>query len=254
MKRHSPPALLAAGVLAVAACAAPPKAAPPVTLVLPPALPVPSATVRGTETVAVAPVFPEATGRRGLFEPGLATARAPDVFRARFTTTQGDFVVEVHRDWAPVGADRFYNLVRVGFYDGTRFFRAIDGFMVQWGLSGDTAVSAAWHDARVKDDPHVRSNVRGTMSFAKSGSTDSATTQVFVNYGDNSRLDGMRFTPFGEVVEGMGALEAVYKGYGEGEPGGKGPSQRRIETEGNTYLDGFPMLDRVLRARVEGEE
>jgi peptidyl-prolyl cis-trans isomerase A (cyclophilin A) len=240
------------GLFAVVACATR-AAPPPVTLVLPPVRPDPSAAMRLEKTLPVAPVFPEATDRRALLEPSLATARAPDVFRTRFATTQGDFVVEVHRDWAPNGADRFYNLVRIGFYDGTRFFRAIDGFMVQWGIHGDPAVSAAWRAAHVKDDPHVRSNVRGTMSFAKSGAVDSATTQVFVSYVDNARLDSMRFTPFGEVVEGMGALDALYTGYGEGEPGGKGPSQVRIESEGDRYLEGFPKLDRVLGARVEGE-
>ena len=145
--------------------------------------------------------------------------------------------------------------MRIGFYDGTRFFRAIDGFMVQWGISGDPAVTAAWRDAHVKDDPRVpsHSNVRGAISFAKTGTPDSASTQVFVSYGDNSRLDFMRFTPFGEVVEGMGALDAFYKGYGEGEPGGKGPSQGRMESDGDAYLDGFPKLDRVREARIEGE-
>ena len=199
------------------------------------------------------PVFPDLGDRRALLEPSLATARAPDVFRARFTTTQGDFVVEVHRDWAPNGADRFFNLVRIGFYDGTRFFRVIDGFMVQWGINGDTAVSAAWHDAHVKDDPGAHSNARGTMSFAKTGAPDSATTQVFVNYADNGRLDGMRFCPFGEITEGMSALDALYKGYGEGGAAGHGPDQHLIETGGDAYLDGFPKLDRVVRAHIEGD-
>jgi peptidyl-prolyl cis-trans isomerase A (cyclophilin A) len=188
-----------------------------------------------------------------LLDPASATALAPSVFRARFTTTKGDFVVEVHRDWAPHGADRFYNLVRIGFYDDTRFFRAIDGFMVQFGIHGDPRVAAAWKGATIADDPNAHTNARGTISFAKSGAPDSATTQVFVNYGDNSRLDGMRFCPFGEVVTGMDALDALYKGYGEGGPGGQGPSQNRIQAEGNAYLDeGFPRLDRILRARIEG--
>ena len=183
-----------------------------------------------------------------MLEPSLATAKAPDTFRARFTTTQGDFVVEVHRAWAPHGADRFFNLVRIGFYDGTRFFRAIDGFMVQWGIHGDPAVSAVWRDAQVKDDPNTHSNVRGTMSFAKTGAPDSATTQLFVNYGDNSRLDAMRFTPFGEVVEGMNALDALNKSYGET------PNQGRLQSEGNAYLDAaFPNLDGIVHARVEGD-
>jgi peptidyl-prolyl cis-trans isomerase A (cyclophilin A) len=250
MKRRVTALLI--GLLALVACTAP---APPqpVTLVLPPALPDPSASVRIAKDVTTAPVLPEVSGRRALLEPSLATARAPDIYRARFTTTQGDFVVEVHRSWAPNGADRFYNLVRAGFYDGTRFFRVIDAFMVQWGISGDPTVSAAWHEVHMKDDPHVRSNTRGTISFAKTGAPDSAATQVFVNYVDSARLDAMRFTPFGEVVEGMGALDGLYKSYGEGEPGGKGPNQARIEHEGDVYLDGFPNLDRIVRAGVEGE-
>lgn len=182
-----------------------------------------------------------------LLNPGFATAVAPDIYRARFVTTRGDFVVEVRRDLAPHGADRFYNLVRIGFYDGTRFFRAIDGFMVQWGIPGDPAVASAWHDATIADDPNKRTNGRGTISFAKTASPDSATTQVFVNYGDNGRLDMMHFSPFGEVVEGMAALDALYKGYGEK------PSQSRIQSEGDAYLNGFPLMDRILRARVEGE-
>jgi peptidyl-prolyl cis-trans isomerase A (cyclophilin A) len=245
-------ALLVPAMLAAACAARPLAAPPPVTLYLPPALPDPSATVRlEKSTPAPPPVPPAAPTRRALLDPSLAVAQAPEVYRARFRTTKGDFVVEVHRSWAPNGADRFYNLVHAGFYDGTRFFRAIAGFMVQWGISGDPAVSAAWREAHLKDDLHVRSNTRATMSFAKSGAPDSATTQVFVNYGDNSRLDALRFTPFGEVVEGMGALDGLYTGYGEGGPGGKGPGQGQMEREGDPYLDGFPLLDRVLDAHVE---
>jgi peptidyl-prolyl cis-trans isomerase A (cyclophilin A) len=239
-------------LLALAACAARPPSLPP-TIVLPLAAPVPTTASREPKEIAVTPVFRDLGDRRPLLEPSLATDRAPDTFHARFTTTQGDFVVQVHRSWAPNGADRFYNLVRIGFYDGTRFFRAIDGFMVQWGISGDSAVSAAWHDATVKDDPSKHSNARGTMSFAKTGAPDSATTQVFVNYADNARLDGMRFCPFGEVTEGMSALDALYKGYGEGGSAGHGPDQGRIQSEGDAYLDGFPKLDRIVRAQIEGD-
>ena len=181
-----------------------------------------------------------------LLNPGLATAQAPDVYRARFTTTRGDFVLQVRRRLAPHAADRFYNLVRIGFYDGTRFFRAIDKFMVQWGISGDPAVAAAWRNATVADDPNARTNARATVVFAKTSAPDSATTQVFVNYVDNARLDTM-FSPFGEVVEGMGALDALYKGYGES------VTQGRIQSEGDAYLNGFPLMDRILRARIEGE-
>jgi peptidyl-prolyl cis-trans isomerase A (cyclophilin A) len=192
------------------------------------------------------PRVPPPVDPAALLNPSFATAHAPDVYRARFTTTHGDFVLEVRRRLAPHAADRFYNLVRIGFYDGTRFFRVIDKFMVQWGIPGDPAVAAAWRNATIDDDPNARTNARATVSFAKTASPDSATTQVFVNYVDNARLDTL-FSPFGEVVEGMGALDALYKGYGES------PSQGRIQSEGDVYLNGFPLMDRILRAHIEGE-
>ena len=245
MTRRAPAPIV--GLFALLACAKPAPARP-VAIDLPPVAPDPSATLHVANIVPVTTIPPPVADHRALLDPSVANARAPDVFRARFRTTQGDFVVEVHRDWSPHCADRFYNLARIGFYDGTRFFRVIDGFVVQWGIHGDPAVTAAWRDAHVQEDPHVRSNVRGTMSFAKTNAPGSATTQVFVNYGDNSRLDGMRFTPFGEIVEGMSTLESLYKGYGEQ------PSQHKLETEGNPYLlDGYPKLDGVLDERVEGE-
>lgn len=175
---------------------------------------------------------------------------APDSFRARFETSEGEFVVLVRREWAPRGADRFYNLVRNGFYDGVRFFRVLDGFVAQFGIHGDPRVFAAWREAAIRDDPVVASNVRGTLSFATSGA-DSRTTQVFINYGDNSQLDAMGFAPFGEVVQGMGVVDRLYAGYGEGAPNGSGPNQGRIQAEGNAYLDeAFPELDRVERAVI----
>jgi len=184
-------------------------------------------------------------------DPSLATERAPDVFRASFTTTRGTFVVEVHRDWAPNGADRFYNLVKLGFYDDTRFFRVIDGFMAQFGISGDPAITSRWRTANIKDDPVKKSNVRGFVTYAQTSQPDSRSTQIFVNYRDNSRLDQSRFAPFGQVVEGMRVLDELYSGYGEGRPQGSGPDQMRVEESGNAYLDEqFPKLDRVLVARV----
>ncbi len=184
-------------------------------------------------------------------DPSLATERAPDVFRASFTTTRGTFVVEVHRDWAPNGADRFYNLVKLGFYDDTRFFRVIDGFMAQFGISGDPAITSRWRTANIKDDPVKKSNVRGFVTYAQTSQPDSRSTQIFVNYRDNSRLDQSRFAPFGQVVEGMRVLDELYSGYGEGRPQGSGPDQMRVEESGNAYLDEqFPKLDRVLSARV----
>src|SRR5919108_2576705 len=149
-------------------------------------------------------------------------APAPDSFRARFSTTKGDFVIEVHRAWAPRGADRFYNLVRSGFYNGVRFFRVMPGFMAQFGIHGDTAVTTAWRDQRIPDDPVRRTNVRGMATFATAG-PGTRTTQIFINYGNNDRLDAMGFAPFGQVVEGMDVVDKLYGGYGEAAPQGRGP-------------------------------
>ena len=177
--------------------------------------------------------------------------QAPDSFRVRFATTKGDFLVAVKRAWAPHGADRFYNLVRSGYYDGVRFFRVIPGFMAQFGLHGDTAVTAAWRERRIPDDPVRRSNQRGMVTFATAG-PGTRTTQVFINYRDNSRLDADGFAPFGEVVEGMDVVDKLYGGYGEGAPGGRGPDQMRIHIEGEKYLARqFPKLDKITKARVE---
>ena len=187
-------------------------------------------------------------------DPTMAKDRAPAVYRAHFTTTQGDFVVEVHRDWAPQGADRFYNLVKLGVFDDTRFFRAIDGFMVQFGIPGDPKVAAAWRFANIQDDPVTKSNERGFVTFAQSGSPNSRSTQVFINYRDNFGLDRARFAPFGQVIDGMNVVDSLYKGYGEGAPQGEGPDQSRIQREGNAYLDkDFPKLDRILRAQVDAQ-
>jgi peptidyl-prolyl cis-trans isomerase A (cyclophilin A) len=186
-------------------------------------------------------------------DPSLATAQAPDLFQADFTTTKGEFVVEVHRAWAPHGADRFYNLVRLGVYDDTRFFRAIPDFMVQFGIPGDPAASAKWQDKTIPDDPVTQSNLGGFMSFAQTGRPNSRTTQVFILYGNHPRLDASGFAPFGKVIRGMDVVDQLYKGYGEGTPNGSGPDQERIQREGNAYLDrDFPKLDRILRARVTG--
>ena len=178
------------------------------------------------------------------------TARAPATFRARFETGKGAFVIEVQREWAPLGADRFYNLVKSGYYDGTRFFRVIAGFMAQFGIHGDPQVAAVWRDARIPDDPVRQHNTRGMVSFATAG-PGTRTTQLFINYGDNSRLDGMGFSPFGRVVEGMDVVERFHAGYGEGAPRGRGPDQSRFQAEGNAYLkQGFPELDYVTRATI----
>jgi peptidyl-prolyl cis-trans isomerase A (cyclophilin A) len=187
-------------------------------------------------------------------DPALATARAPEVFSTRFTTTKGDFIIEVHRSWAPRGADRFYNLARMGFFDDTRFFRVIEGFMVQFGIPGDPQVAAKWREANLEDDPVTQSNLRGFVTFAQSGAPNSRSTQIFIAYNNHARLDASGFAPFGKVVKGMEVVDALYKGYGEGAPEGHGPSQERIQNEGNAYLDAeFPRLDRIVATQIVTE-
>ncbi|HEX7899732.1 MAG TPA: peptidylprolyl isomerase [Planctomycetota bacterium] len=172
---------------------------------------------------------------------------APDVFRVRFDTTRGAFTVEATRDWAPKGADRFYNLVRAGFYDGARFFRVVPGFVLQFGIPADPKRAAAWKDAVFADDPVKTSNARGTMTFATAG-PNTRTTQLFVNFGSNARLDRMGFAPFAKVVDGMAAVDAIHAEYGER------PDQGRIQAEGEAYLArDFPRLDVIRSARLVNE-
>jgi len=178
-------------------------------------------------------------------------AKAPAAFKVVFSTSKGDFTIKVTREWAPLGADRFYNLVKVGFYDDCRFFRVIAKFMAQFGIHRDPAVSAVWKPAKIEDDPPNQSNTRGRISFATSGK-NTRTTQLFINYGDNGRLDAMGFTPFGEVIEGMDVVDKLNSEYGEGGPRGKGPSQARIVAEGNKYLQAeFERLDYIKTARIK---
>ena len=187
-----------------------------------------------------------------LLTPDALTETAPDVFQARFETSKGDFVVEVHRAWSPMGADRFYNLVANGYYDNVRFFRVIAGFMAQFGMHGDPEVSAAWQEQRIVDDPVVQSNTRGFVSYAMGGA-NTRTTQIFINFGDNSRLDAMGFSPFGQVVEGMEVVDQINSEYGDTPPRGRGPSPPSIHARGNEYLDAeFPNLDFVTRATIVG--
>ncbi|MDE2312716.1 MAG: peptidylprolyl isomerase [Elusimicrobia bacterium] len=187
-----------------------------------------------------------------LTNPALADAQAPQTYRARFSTTKGDFVIEVHRDWAPHGADRFYNLVKIGYFNGDAFFRVVKGFMVQFGINGAPAVNAAWRQAAIPDDPSVgRSNSMGMVTFATAG-PNTRTTQIFINYGNNSFLDSQGFTPFGQVVEGMDVVESLYSGYGDGPPSGRGPDQGQLQGAGNSYLKSdFPNLDYVKTAVIE---
>jgi peptidyl-prolyl cis-trans isomerase A (cyclophilin A) len=175
----------------------------------------------------------------------------PASYRVQFETSKGNFVVQVDRSLAPNGADRFYRLVSEGFFDDVRFFRVIRGFMAQFGISGDPALNTRWRAQPIPDDPVVGSNTRGTITFAMTPQPNSRTTQVFINLVDNVNLDGLRFAPFGRVVEGMEVVDQLYSGYGEGAPQGQGPAQGQIVTQGNAYLtQSFPQLDHVIRARV----
>jgi len=180
------------------------------------------------------------------------SAEAPAVFRARFTTSEGEFVVEVHRDWAPIGADRFFNLVRLGFYDDTRVYRVRAGVFAQFGLSGDPAINAVWYERTIPDDPPGREHIRGRVFFAMRG-PDDRTTQAVINLRDNPGYYDQGFVPFGEVIAGMDVIDNLYSGYAEEAGGGmRAGNQGRIVREGNPHLDAdFPLLDRIFRAIIE---
>jgi peptidyl-prolyl cis-trans isomerase A (cyclophilin A) len=178
---------------------------------------------------------------------------APAQFKVVLQTTKGDVTIDVTRAWSPRGADRFYSLVKEGFYDGARFFRVIRSprpFMAQFGINGDPKVTAKWADANIQDDPVTQHNTRGMISFATSGA-NTRSTQLFINYSDNSRLDATGFSPFAVVSNGMEVVDQFYADYGEGPPDGTGPDQERIEKEGNAYLgNAFPKLDYIKTARI----
>jgi len=177
---------------------------------------------------------------------------APAQYKVRLTTTKGDVVILVHRDWSPLGADHFYELTNMGFYNGCYFFRAIKNFVVQWGINGDPKINKDWSEITIKDDPPKVSNKIGTVVFAKTQQPNSRTTQVFINLGDNSAsLDPLGFTPFGEVIQGMENVFNLYTGYGDGPPSGAGPSQENLAIDGNPYLEEhFPKLDYIKTAKV----
>jgi peptidyl-prolyl cis-trans isomerase A (cyclophilin A) len=202
-----------------------------------------------------APAPKVAAKKDKLATPASLTEKAPDKFKVRFETTKGNVVIEVTRSWAPNGADRFYNLVRNGYYDGCRFFRVVSGFMVQFGINGDPALNKVWREARIQDDPVTQSNTRGMVTFATAG-PNTRTSQVFINFADrNAFLDGQGFSPFGKIVEGMDVVDKFNAEYGEGAPMGKGPEQDRIQKEGNAYLEAsFPNLDWIKAAIVVGDD
>jgi len=235
---------------------APPPAAPPEVKPMPsepeptPAQPTekapPKEPLPGKATPKPKPVGPNAA----LLNPSLAKEKAPAQFRVKFETTKGAFIAEVTRASAPLGADRFYNLVKMGYYNDVAFFRVIDGFMAQFGIHGDPKVNEKWESARINDDPTRESNVRGAITFATAG-PNTRTTQLFINFDNNNQLDSRGFAPFGKVVEGMTVVDQLYKGYGEGAPSGGGPRQDLAQSQGNSYLRAqFPKLDFIKRASV----
>jgi peptidyl-prolyl cis-trans isomerase A (cyclophilin A) len=180
--------------------------------------------------------------------PAQLNEKAPATFKAKFDTSKGAFVIEVHREWSPLGADRFYNLVKNGFYDDCRFFRVLDGFMAQVGMNGDPSIQRVWGTVNFADDPVKGSNKRGFVSFAKSSAPNSRSTQFFINFVDNTGLDAQGFSPFGQVVEGMDVVDKLYSGYGRANV----PDQGRITAEGNAYLaKEYPKLDYIKTASIQ---
>jgi peptidyl-prolyl cis-trans isomerase A (cyclophilin A) len=202
---------------------------------------------------AVAAMAAQVGGNAALRNPAALKEKAPETYSVKFDTSAGPFTVEVTRSLAPNGADRFYNLVKNGYYNGARFFRVIPGFMVQFGINGDPAVNRAWQTARIQDDPVKGSNTRGTITFAQTSEPNSRTTQVFINFGNNASLDSQRFAPFGKVASGMEIVDKINSEYGEGAPGGRGPRQDLAQSQGNAYLTkDFPKLDYIKTATIDG--
>ncbi len=205
----------------------------------------------GGEAASVGPRQP---GQVPLMHPESKywTQAAPAAFRVRVETSKGEFVIEARRSWAPVGVDRLYDLVRAGFFDDSRFFRVRAGSIVQFGIAGDPVVAAVWRNQTIKDDPRLQSNIRGTVAYAMTG-PDTRTTQLYINLGDNSRLDSQGFAPVGSVISGMEVVDRLYSGYDESAGGGmRGGRQGKVFEGGNAYLDrDFPLLDKLLRARIE---
>ena len=201
--------------------------------------------------LAVGAVAAIAAQTAALKTPASLKEQAPATYNVKFDTSAGAFTVEVTRAWAPHGADRFYNLVKNGYYNGARFFRVIPGFMVQFGINGDPALNSIWQNARIPDDPVKESNGRGYITFATAG-PNTRTTQVFINFGNNGSLDSQGFAPFGKVTSGMDVVDKIYSAYGEGAPSGKGPAQNLVQSQGNAYLEkNFPKLDYIKTATIE---
>ncbi|MBK1834920.1 peptidylprolyl isomerase [Roseibacillus ishigakijimensis] len=206
-----------------------------------------------TPATAETPVLAEGEPHPALKDPSLAKEKAPETFEVVFETTKGEFEVKVNREWSPLGADRFYNLVKIGYFEDIAFFRVIEGFMAQFGIHGDPAVNKVWRDANINDDGKaVVSNTPGRITFAKTGAPNSRSVQFFINYGNNGNLDGMGFTPFGEVTKGMDVVKSIYSGYGEGAPRGRGPDQGMFQAQGNALLKkSFPEMDYIKSAKLK---
>jgi peptidyl-prolyl cis-trans isomerase A (cyclophilin A) len=200
--------------------------------------------------VTVAAQSPDLQKVARLRNPAALNEKAPDTYKANFDTSKGTFTITVNRAWAPLGADRFYNLVKNGFYDDARFYRVLANFMAQVGIHGNPTIAKAWVNARIQDDPVKQSNRRGFVTFA-TGGPNTRTTQIFVNFRENVMLDKQGFAPFGEVTSGMDVVDRLYSGYGEGAPDGKGPNQLRVQAEGNLYLNkDFRRLDFIKAATI----
>lgn len=229
----SQPAKPAAGQPAKPAAGQPAKAAPK--------QPAKAPAGRGTATTTGL----SAAAKAKLKNPAALKDVAPAEFSAAFDTSAGPFVVLVHRSWAPKGADRFYNLVKYGFFDNARFFRVVPNFMAQFGINGDPEIQAPWENANIPDDPVTQSNKRGMVTFAAASRPNTRSTQLFINFKNNANLDGMGFAPIGEVVSGMEAVDKINAEYRED------PDQGMIQSQGNAYLmKAFPRLDYVKRATI----
>jgi peptidyl-prolyl cis-trans isomerase A (cyclophilin A) len=204
-----------------------------------------SSAAQKTTPSKTAPSPAAKTYDRALLRPALLKDKAPETYQVKFETSKGDFTVSVTRAWAPLGADRFYNLAKHHFFDNESLFRVLKGFVAQFGISAYPPVNAAWEKATIKDDPVTQSNKKYFLTFATAG-PNTRTTQLFINLADNPRLDTMGFAPFGQVTDGMNVVDTLYADYGEGAPGGSGPNQDEIQKQGKPYLDkNFPKLDYI---------
>ena len=202
-----------------------------------------------TESTTAAPLASPVEEAKTPAETLTKTDKVPDRYAVQLDTTKGPIIIDVHRNWAPKGADRFYELITKNYFTDIAFFRVISGFMAQIGIHGDPETNGQWREKRIADDPVIGSNTRGTVSFATSG-PNSRTTQFFINFSNNGRLDTMGFAPFGKV-RNMDNVDRLYSGYGEGAPGGRGPSQALMSQRGNDYLRAqFPQLDYIKKAML----